>query len=539
MSQAIDGGHFKRGLGLFDASMLVAGTMIGSGIFIVSAGIARDTGGSGWLLVVWAIAGMMTILGALAYSELAGMMPHAGGQYVFLRESYGKLPAFLFGWTTFTIIQTGTIAAVGVAFAKFLGVLVPVLGTGPEAEVFKVGGFHVLLELPLPWLSKPLNVFERTEFTITAGQLISVVLVTGLTYWNSLGVTQGKWLQNVFTVAKIGALALLIVVGLTIAAHPDSIRSNTENVWAGMTSTPRFLDTQNLVPLSGEIVKWMVIGGALVGALFSADAWANVTFAAAEVRNPARNLPLAMILGTGLVIALYLLANIAYLSSLPLKADSRKRDALVQVAKEGRDAPAAVQEIAKSATPMERGIEYARDNRVGTAVLETALPAVGVTLMALAIMVSTFGCLNGLILTGPRLYYAMANDGLFFQNVGRLNRSGVPAAGLWFQAIWACLLCFSGTYDDLLDYVIFAAVLFYGVTAACVFVLRFTRPNSDRPVRAFGYPVLPALYVALCVAEMLTLLIVKPTFTWPGLLLVIAGVPVYFLWRGLRKPAAA
>jgi APA family basic amino acid/polyamine antiporter len=538
MSQANDGGHFKQRLGLFDASMLVAGTMIGSGIFIVSAGIARDTGGSGWLLVVWAIAGLMTILGALSYSELAGMMPHAGGQYVFLRESYGKLPAFLFGWTTFTIIQTGTIAAVGVAFAKFLGVLVPALGTGPEAEIYKISGFHVLLELPLPWLSKPLNVFERTEFTITAGQLIAVALVIGLTYWNTLGVTQGKWVQNIFSVAKIGALALLIVVGLTIAAHPDSIRANTENMWAGITNTPRFLDTQKVVPLSSEVVKWMVIGGALVGALFSADAWGNVTFAAAEVQNPRRNLPLAMILGTGLVIALYMLANVAYLASLPLKADPSKRDALVRVAKEGKDAPASIQEIANSATPMQRGIEFARDNRVGTAVLETALPTAGVTLMALAIMVSTFGCLNGLILMGPRLYYAMAKDGLFFQNVGRLNRSGVPAAGLWFQAVWACLLAFSGTYDDLLDYVIFAAVLFYGVTAACVFVLRFARPDAERPVRAFGYPILPAVYVALCVAEMVTLLIVKPTFTWPGLLLVIAGVPVYFLWRIFRRPVA-
>lgn len=538
MSQANDGG-FKQRLGLFDASMLVAGTMIGSGIFIVSAGIARDTAGSGWLLVVWAIAGLMTILGALSYAELAGMMPHAGGQYVFLREAYGKLPAFLFGWTAFTIIQTGTIAAVGVAFAKFLGVLVPALGTGPEAELFKVDGFHFVLRLPLPWLSESLTVFERTQFTITSGQLIAVALVVGLTFWNTLGVTQGKWIQNVFSVAKIGALVLLIIVGLTIAANPDAIRANSANLWHNITTTARFQETQKLVPLAGDVVKWMVVGGALVGALFSADAWGNVTFTAGEVRNPRRNLPLAMVLGTGLVIALYMLANVAYLSALPLAADPSKRDALAQVMKDGHKAPAAVQEVAKSATPTERGIEHARDNRVGTAVMETAMPKFGVPLMAIAIMVSTFGCLNGLVLMGPRLYYAMAQDRLFFGAVGRLNSAGVPAAGLWFQALWACLLAFSGTYDDLLDYVIFAAVLFYGLTAACVFVLRVKRPDAERPVRAFGYPVLPGLYIVLCVMVMLNLLIVKPTFTWPGLLLVLAGIPIYFVWRLFRKPLSA
>lgn len=499
-------GGFQQRLGLFDGAMLVAGTMIGSGIFLVSADIARDTGGSGWLLAVWAVAGVMTVLGALSYAELAAMMPHAGGQYVFLRESYSPLFGFLYGWTSFTVIQTGTIAAVGVAFAKFLGVLIPTLGTGPESLLYKYEGFHLVLKFPLPWLAEPLTVFERKEFTITAGQLCGVAVIIALTLWNTLGITQGKWVQNVFTVAKIGALVALIVIGLTVTYNSAVVHQNFATPW-GTGDTASMTKVRAMLPQAGHLIAWMVAGGALVGALFSADAWGNVTFIAGEVRNPRRNIALSMVLGTGLVIALYLLANVAYLASLPLHG------------------------VKDAATPLERGISHAASDRVGTAVMELKWPATGAKLMAVAIMVSTFGCLNGLILMGARLYYAMARDGLFFRGAGLLNRNKVPGWGLWAQAVWASALVFSGTYGDLLDYVIFAALLFYALTVVGLFVLRVRRPTAERPYRALGYPILPGLYVGLCVAVMLDLLIVKPVYTWPGLLLVLTGVPVYLLWR--------
>jgi basic amino acid/polyamine antiporter, APA family len=534
MSAATPGGGFQQRLGLFDATTLVAGTMIGSGIFIVSADIVRDTGGSGWLLTVWAIAGLMTVLGALAYAELAAMMPHAGGQYVFLREAYSPLFGFLYGWTSFTVIQTGTIAAVAVAFAKFLGVLLPILGTGSEATLFKVDGFHLILKLPLPWLSESLTVFERKEFTITAGQLVGVALILALTLWNTLGINQGRLVQNIFTVAKVGSLVALILIGLLVTYKSDVVRQNFANLW-GSGETKSIQDLRKLVPINGELLAWMVAGGALVGALFSSDAWGNVTFVAGEVRNPRRNLALSMILGTGLVIALYLLANVAYLTSLPSQADPAKRAALAQVAHDETQASNAQKALVKSATPTERGIEYARDDRVGTAVMEMAWPGTGTRLMAIAIMISTFGCVNGLILMGARLYYAMANDRLFFRGAGLLNRNKVPGWGLWAQALWSSVLVFSGTYGNLLDYVIFAAVLFYGLTVVGLFVLRFKRPEAERPYRAFGYPILPGLYVSLCAAVMLDLLIVKPIYTWPGLLLVLAGIPVYLVWRLIGK----
>ncbi|HEV3146242.1 MAG TPA: amino acid permease [Gemmataceae bacterium] len=516
MSQSSTG--FQQRLGLFDSAMLVAGSMIGSGIFIVSADIARDVGGSGWLLAVWAIAGLMTVLGALAYAELAAMMPQAGGQYIYLREAYGPLPGFLYGWTSFTVIQTGTIAAVGVAFAKFAGVFVPAFGARNENKYKLLSddpavlwGIHFehskVLSLPLPWLQAPLTVFERHEFTILYGQLLAVAIILGLTAWNTFGVQQGKWLQNIFTVAKIGALTLLIVVGLALTWNSHVVESNFAHLWQGIGATERSQQLHRTARVGPELLAWMVVGGALVGALFSADAWHNVAFTAGEVRNPRRNLPLSLILGTGLVIALYLLANVAYLVSLPLDE-----------------------------------IAHAANDRVGTALMAKAFPnhpKVGAWLMAIAIMISTFGCMNGLILMGARLYYAMARDGLFFRHVGTLNRYGVPAVGLWTLSIWSCLLVFSGTYSELLDYVIFAAVLFYGLTVAGLFILRFTRPAAERPYRALGYPILPAIYVILCAAVMFDLLIVKPIFTWPGLLLVIAGIPVYLLWRAINRPANA
>ncbi len=478
-------GAFQQKLGLFDATMLVAGAMIGSGIFVVSASIAREVGTSGWLIVIWLVSGIMTIIGALSFAELAGMLPHAGGQYVFLREAYGPLWAFLYGWTVFLVIQTGFIAAVAVIFARYLGVLLPALVT----------------ERPL-WGNVP----------ITSGQLVAVLLVALLTALNCLGVEFGRWVQNIFTVSKLLALAMLIVIGLTAAASPAAIAANRVDLWSGITETTAFAGVLRLVPITG-LAMVMVLSGAMVGALFSSDAWNQVTYVAAEVKNPRRTLPWGLFLGTGLVVVLYVLANFAYLAALPVHGT------------EG--AP----------TAFARGIDHAEEGRVATAVLEQVSPTLGVTVMALAIMISTLGCDNGLVLMGPRLYYAMARDGLFFRSVGRLNRAGVPAAGLVLQALWSVLLIFSGSYDDLLDYIIFAALLFYILTVLAVFVLRRRRPDLERPYRAFGYPVVPALYIVLCAIIALSLLVVRPKYTWPGLLIVLAGVPVYYVWRFRQRRA--
>jgi APA family basic amino acid/polyamine antiporter len=502
--------------------MLVAGSMIGSGIFIVSADIARDVGSSGWLLLVWGLTGLITVMGALSYGELAAMMPHAGGQYVYLREAYNPLFGFLYGWTLFLVIQTGTIAAVAVAFAKFTGVFVPAFGADPAA------GAWVLLKVG--------------RFTVTAGQLLGVLMIVLLTAINCLGVREGKWVQNLFTVAKTSALALLVVLGLAVASSSQVAEANFRDWWGGIDHTVTFDRIHDLVPYAG-LAAWMIVGGAMVGSLFSADAWNNVTFTAGEVRQPRRNLPLSLALGTGLVILLYLLANVAYLRTLPIQGEGKQIEQVrqmermaAQLARAGKEADVRIlldekAEILNKASVTERGIAYARDDRVGTAMMELVWPQFGVQAMAIAIMISTFGCTNGLILSGARLYYAMARDGLFFQSVGRLNRHGVPAAGLILQAVWASLLTFSGTYSQLLDYVIFAALLFYVLTVSGLFVLRRSRPDAERPYRAFGYPVLPALYVVLCAAIMLDLLVVKPIYTWPGLIIVLTGIPVYFLWR--------
>jgi APA family basic amino acid/polyamine antiporter len=534
---------FQQRLGLFDATMLVAGSMIGSGIFLVSCDIARDVGSSGWLLLVWLITGIITVLGALSYAELASMMPHAGGQYVYLREAHGPLWGFLYGWTLFLVIQTGTIAAVAVSFAKFLGVFVPELGTTPAA------GAKVLLEVPLnwkvafalPWTPGPVTFFERKAFTITLGQVVAVGVIAFLTLLNCRGVREGKWVQNVFTVAKTLALIVLIVVGLTVVADASVIRSNLADLWSGATATAKYEKLTRLIPGGGLLVVLMVAGGAMVGSLFSSDAWANVTFTAGEVRNPRRNLPMSLILGVGGVIVLYLLANVAYLAALPVQGDRLRAEILEARAKNAASRAASApgestqaDEDMREATRI-RGIAQARDDRVGTALLELAWPRYGGPLMAAAIMVSLFGCANGLVLMGARLYYAMARDGLFFRPAGLLNQRGVPAVGLLLQGTWASLLVFSGTYNELLDYVIFAALLFYVLTVAGLFVLRRKRPNAERPYRALGYPVLPALYVLLCAAIMLDLLVVKPEFTWPGLILVCTGLPVYWLWRRSRQ----
>jgi APA family basic amino acid/polyamine antiporter len=458
---------FVRGLGLWDATAVVAGSMIGSGIFIVSADIARQVGAPGWLLLVWLIAGAMTIIGALSYGELAAMMPHAGGQYVYLREAYGPLVGFLYGWTLFMVIQTGTIAAVAVAFAKFTAVLFPALDAS----------WHLG---PVP---------------ISAQQCLAIVVIGVLTATNSTGLRTGRVVQNVFTATKVGSLLALVMFGLAIGYRHDAVAANLSAFWGQPALSA------SLFPL---------IGAAMVGALFSADAWNNITFAAAEVRDPARTVPLSLAIGTTLVIALYLAANVVYLVALPLHGEP------------------------SAATLGGRGIQFAQSDRVATAAMEVMLGAPGAVIMALGIMISTFGCENGLILAGARVYWAMARDGLFFPVAGYLNTRGVPGAALVFQGVWACLLTLSGTYSDLLDYVIFAALLFYVLTVAGIFILRRTRPSAPRPYRAIGYPLVPAAYIALAALIMIDLLVVKPRYTWPGLLIVASGVPVFSWWRARR-----
>ena len=602
----MDNKQFQQRLGLFDSTMLVAGTMIGSGIFIVSADIIRDVGSPGSLLLIWILTGFMTILGALSYAELAAMMPRAGGQYIYLKEAFGPLWGFLYGWSLFLVIQTGSIAAVAVAFSKFLGVIAPSLGTGEEAQIINWSGLNLVISLPLPWLKEPLIIFKRTEFAITSGQLIAVAIIAFLTLLNCRGVKEGKWIQNLFTVIKTLSLIILIILGFSIGANREVISLNFADLWAGSFSTDRFNSISELVGGAPLLVAFMVAGGAMVGSLFSADAWNNVTFTAGEIRNPSRNLPLSLIFGTGSVILLYLLVNLAYLCvlkangnpliSTQLKAEIEEglairkeyaaeanylsatanrleseslflkaRVALLDKDGQTTSGKRLIQdsefkleeastfkikaEIAKDAsnsaseetnrrlnerivrsTP-ELGISHARDDRVGTAVLQMIFPKYGMIAMAIAIMISTFGCVNGMILMGSRLYYAMAHDGLFFKAAGELNTRGVPAYGLVLQGAWSILLVFSGTYIELLDYVIFAALLFYALTVSGLFVLRRTKPDEIRPYKAWGYPFLPFLYILLCTIVMIDLLVVRPEYTWPGLIIVASGIPVFYFWR--------
>ena len=472
--------EFIRGIGPLAAISLVVGSMIGSGIFIVSADIGRQVSpwGPGALILVWLITGAMTVTGALAYAELAAMMPKAGGQYVFLREGLSPAAGFLYGWTLFTVIQTGTIAAVAVAFARFLGVLVP----GVTPDVF----------LPLGQVHLP-GAAEAIQLGLSPQRVVAMVMIAVLTALNIRGVTLGANIQTVFSVAKIGALAALVVLGLTFFRQPDVAAANFANFWGTGDWSLAILP---------------ILGAAMVGSLFSSDAWNNVTFAAAEVRDPTRNLPRALALGTGLVSLLYILANVAYLNILPFYGDPNGTDVL------------------------SRGLQYAAQDRVGTAAVEVALGAGAASIMAVAILLSTFGCNNGLILAGPRVYYAMARDRLFFHQAGALHPVyRTPVFGLIAQALWAMVLCISGTYGQLLDYVVFAALVFYLLTTLALFRLRRTRPDLPRPVKAFGYPVLPALYMAAVAGLMVVLLIERPLYTWPGLLIVALGIPVYAVWR--------
>src|SRR5512132_1123317 len=454
-------GGFVKALSLTDATMLVAGSMIGSGIFIVSADISRTVGSPLWLMLAWLAAGVITVLGALAYGELAAMYPRAGGQYVFLRESMGPLMGFLYGWTFFVVIGTGTIAAVAVAFGRFLGVLIP--GVGPERFAWFP---QVDVCVAALGCTNPANAIL---VGLSPQRLVGLVSIAFLTWINLRGVREGKLVQTTLTVVKTGALALLILLGLTLGRNADAVSAN----FSGGGFTGQWSLTSTLV---------IAFGAAMVGSLFSSDAWNSVTFAAAEVKNPARNLPLALVLGTGLVSLLYILANFSYLSVLPYAGN------------------------ADGATVIARGLSHATQDRVGTAVAETIFGPSGALLMAGAILISTFGCNNGLILSGARVYYAMARDGLFFRRAGTVNKHNVPAFALVVQSIWTAILCLTGTYGQLLNYVIFAALLFYAFTTAGLFILRGTRPDVPRPYRAVGYPVLPALYIVLCCAVMLLLL---------------------------------
>jgi APA family basic amino acid/polyamine antiporter len=487
---------FVKAMTLTDATMLVAGSMIGSGIFIVSADIARSVGSPFWLIMVWVMTGVITLLGALAYGELAAMYPRAGGQYVFLREAMGPLMGFLYGWTLFIVIQTGTIAAVAVAFGRFLGVLWPAI-TPDRFAWFPQG------DICVSWLGCRDASSQAIQLGLTPQRLIALISVWVLTWINLRGVREGKMIQTTLTIVKTGALALLILLGLTIGRNATAIAANF--------GSGRFFGD---VDVTGLLV--IAFGTALVGSLFSSDAWNNVTFAAAEVKDAKRNLPRALAMGTGLVTILYILANFAYLSVLPLQGDT------------------------SGATVVERGIQFATQDRVGTAAAEVIFGPAGVVIMAVAILISTFGCNNGLILAGARVYWAMARDGVFFRRAGDLSKHHVPSTALIVQAVWTTLLCLTGTYSQLLNYVIFAALVFYVLTTIGLFILRRTRPDIERPYRAIGYPVLPALYIALAAAVALILLIAERTRTEAvgGLVIVLIGVPVYFLWRRLdRAPA--
>jgi APA family basic amino acid/polyamine antiporter len=488
---------FIRGLGLLDSTMIVAGSMIGSGIFIVSADIARQVGSPGWLLVVWLVTGLLTVMAALSYGELAAMMPKAGGQYVYLREAFSPMWGFLYGWTLFLVIQTGTIAAVAVGFAKFLGVL-----WRPVSET------HYLIA--------PVRITSGYAISLSTAQLVGVLLIIFLTWMNTRGLRLGKLVQNVFTTAKTGALIALIVLGLFVGWNAQAVSANFGDFWAVRGSLQ---DVGGGLTAATAIGLFVAICVAQTNSLFSADAWNNITFTAGEVKNPRRNVPLSLALGTFLVIGLYLLANIAYLVTLPLET--------------------------MKAVP---------SDRVASATADVVFRGYGAAIMAVAIMISTFGCNNGLILAGARAYYAMARDGLFFKSSGRLNEQRVPAWGLIIQGIWAVLLVlprvvtgsdpvtgqatYGSLYNNLLTYVISAALIFYILTIWGIFRLRKSRPDVDRPYKAFGYPIIPALYIVGALVILIVLFMYQTATTWPGLVIVLTGIPVYFIWKryGVAMP---
>jgi APA family basic amino acid/polyamine antiporter len=496
--------EFVKGLGLTSATMLVMGSMIGSGIFLVSADIARQVNSPALLIGAWLVTGFLTIVAALSYGELAAMMPHAGGQYVYLREALGPLWGFLYGWTLFLVIQTGTIAAVGVAFGRFLGVFFPgissthwIAGLHWTAPTYDIG----------PVRLGGMNVGLNTQ------NVMAILLVVVLSIINIFGVKTGALIQNIFTAAKVSALLGLVIVGLFVGRNATALAANFgasfwRNAGIGSLHTVQ-VGAVGIPVLVGTLT---ILAVAQVGSLFSADAWNNVTFTAGEVINPKKNLPLSLALGTGVVIALYVACNVIYLNVLPLAG------------------------MPDGATILQRGIQYATEDRVATAALTQMFGALGGYLMAAAIMVSSFGCNNGLILSGARVYYAMAKDGLFFCEAGKLHpKYRTPAVSLMVQMVWICILCVSGSYGQLLDYVVFAVLVFYILTIAGLFVLRFKQPNAERPYKAIGYPVLPAVYIVMAAFIDVVLLRYKPQFTWPGLIIVLLGIPVYYAWRSRSR----
>ena len=495
-----------QSLGLFSSTALVIGSMIGSGIFIVDADIARGTNSPALFLGAWVVTGVLTIIAALSYGELASMMPKAGGQYVYLRESLGPLWGFLYGWTLFLVIQTGTIAAVCVAFGKFLGVFFPSISTTHWL-------WHIATVPPIPF--GPM-VLGNMEIGVSTANLTAIVIVFFLAIVNIFGVRLGAMIQNVFTSAKAFSLAALILLAFTVGRNAIA---SAANFGPGLSEFWKNAGWSSLHPVQvgvgGPIVLVnlaVILAVVQVGSLFSADAWNNITFTAGEVKNPKRNIPLSLIFGTGFVLTVYFLASLSYLLVLPMHGDPN------------------------GSTVVARGIQYAAEDRVGTAALEQIFSSGGAWLMAGAILISTFGCANGMTLAGARVYYAMSQDGLFFKSVGKLHpRYKTPVAALMVQAVWTTVLCVSGSYGQLLDYIIFAVLVFYILTIAGLFVLRFKRPNAPRPYKALGYPILPALYILLASWICVVLLRYKPQYTWPGLALVLLGIPVYLFWSKANR----
>jgi len=469
-------GHFKKSLNLFDSAAITMGSMIGSGIFIVSADIARNVGSPGWLLVVWGVTTIMTVLAALSYGELASMLPHAGGIYVYLREAYSPLFGFLYGWTFFLVIQCGTIAAVAMAFAKFTGVLLPAIS---ESNTFLDLGF----------------------FQFNTTQLLAIIMILVLTWINIQGIKEGKRVQNVFTYSKVLILLVFIVLGIYAAKATQLDVFNSPGFWDAAR-----IEGNEQVPIKGFSLL-IAIAMAMVGSIFAADAWYNITYTSDEVINPKKTIARSLFLGTLIVCVIYFLVNVVYIIALPVRG------------------------IPDGATVLERGIQFASEDRVATAAIYGIFGQKAQIFMALVVVISTFGCNNGIILSGARVTYAMAKDRLFFKKTGELSKAGVPAFALWIQAAWSTLLCLTGTYSQLLDYVVFATLLFYILVIFAVFMLRKKHPEWERPYRAFGFPVFPIIYIAACLLIIIILLIYKPLFTWPGLGIVLAGVPVYYWWK--------
>lgn len=456
---------FKPTLGLFAATMIVAGSMIGSGIFIVSADITRNVGSAGWLVAVWLITGFMTITAAMSYGELSAMYPRAGGQYVYLKEAYNPLTGFLYGWSFFAVIQTGTIAAVGVAFCKFAGYFFPSLELTDANILFQLGSIRIYF-----------------------AQIVSILLIIFLTYINTRGIKGGTLIQTTFTVTKLVSLFGLIVFGL-LAAKGDVWHTNWQDGWVMKNITTATEST----PVLG-VAFLGAIAASMVGSIFSSDAWNNVTFIAGEIKNPQKNIGLSLFLGTLIVTVIYVSANLMYLAVMPMN-----------------------------------DIAFAPADRVAVSAANVIFGNIGTYVIAVMIMISTFGCNNGLILAGARVYYTMAQDGLFFKNAGKLNKNAVPEWALWAQCVVASLLCLSGKYGDLLDMVSFIVVIFYVLTIAGIFILRKTQPERERPYKAFGYPVLPAIYMLMGTTFCVLLIVYKPGFTWPGLIIALLGIPLYYI----------